>query len=132
MRSQTLARIAAVTLVAVAATHALVIAGVIPFTYVGGGRYPDLASARIGETVTCVATLGFAWIAAARGRWVGRPHDGALRIWLWIMAAVFALNTVGNLAAATATEKIVFAPVTALLAAIATYLALHTRSRVER
>lgn len=126
MKTETIARIMAVVLLAITLMHLLVIGGVIPYEYVGGGRYPDLTAARVGEVFAALVSALFAGVAAARGRWLHRPGDRSLRVLLWIMAILFAVNTLGNLAAVTTVEMVVAAPVTALLAVGSFVLARRT------
>lgn len=48
-----------------------------------------------------------------------------IRVSLWLMAGLFALNTVGNLFSNNDFERIIFTPVTLLLSIACVYLALQ-------
>ncbi len=46
---------------------------------------------------------------------------------MWVMVAIFGLNTIGNLFAESMLEKLVFTPVTAALAVLSLRLAIEKK-----
>ena len=124
----TSASIAAVLLVAVAAVQVLLAVGA-PFGHISwGGRHhgklPD--KLRVGSGVAAVILLLAALIALAQGgliSWSPIP-EGWLTAATWLLAGFLVLNTLGNLSSESRFEKIVFAPVTAVLVVLLVILAL--------
>ncbi|WP_062209502.1 hypothetical protein [Demequina oxidasica] len=123
MNPQNIAKVATCTLGAVGAVHLVALAGGIPFEYLGGGRYPDEATARIGEIGALITVSAFGWMTAARAQWVSRPSPRIVRGFMWVMGGLFSLNTLGNLAATTLAETLIFTPITLALSAAGFYLA---------
>ncbi|WP_430867736.1 hypothetical protein [Demequina aurantiaca] len=123
MNPQNVAKTATCVLGAVGAVHIVALAGGIPSEYLGGGRYPDETAARIGEFGALVTVSVFGWMTAARAQWLSRPSPRVVRGFMWAMGGLFALNTVGNLAATTLTETLIFTPITLALSVAGFYLA---------
>ncbi|RTQ48881.1 hypothetical protein EJV47_14895 [Hymenobacter gummosus] len=105
--------------------HGLVISGVIPFQIVWGGRISSREQLLVFEAVSVgLNLLMLAAVAARAGLLRVRVPAGLLTAALWLMAALFALNTVGNLLSNNELEKLVFTPLTLLLALLSLRLAL--------
>lgn len=105
--------------------HLLVLSGVIPFQIVWGGRLQTHAQMLQFETVSIVLNaLMVAMVAVKAGYLKLKLNPTLLQIIFGLMAGVFALNTVGNLLAETQLEKLVFTPLTLLLALCCLRLAL--------
>ncbi len=99
----------------------LVIVGVLPSDIVWGGQLGDSAATRvILESVALVVALLFAVVIAAK---VGYLQAGAfgrvVTVGVWVICGFFILNTLGNLASGASFEKLIFAPVTVVLAILA-------------
>ena len=126
--TETASSLAAILLVAVAAVQVALALGA-PFGHLswGGrhhGRLPD--KLRIGSGAGAVVLLLAALIALAQGGlidWSPIP-SGWLTGATWLFAAFFTLNTLGNLSSESRFEKLVFAPVTAVLVLLMVVLAL--------
>jgi len=131
MNTVSLARVATVVFAAVTVLHLLVLAGVVPYEYVGGGRYPDADTARAGEVAAALTTVLFGWVSAVHGRWAGGMSPRVNRVFMWVMGGLFGLNTLGNLAAATDQETLIFTPVTAFLAFVGFFIASRPTAKVE-
>ncbi|RAK69441.1 hypothetical protein [Hymenobacter edaphi] len=105
--------------------HGLVIGGVVPFQIVWGGRLTGRDELLAFEAVSVGLNL---LMLAAVAAWAGllrvQVPAGLLRAVLWLMVALFALNTVGNLLSTNQFEKLVFTPLTLLLALLSLRLAL--------
>ncbi|GAB2955904.1 hypothetical protein GCM10027048_22460 [Hymenobacter coalescens] len=106
--------------------HLLVMARVIPFAIVWGGRLPDESRMLAFETVSVLLNLLMLAVVGIRaGLLKLRVHCRLINGCLWGMAGIFLLNTAGNLLSANAFEKAVFTPLTLLLALFSLRLALR-------
>ena len=123
-------RAASITSLAILGTvvvfHVLVASGVLPKTIVWGGRITDPAQVVRAEIVSIVILLATAAIVAMRWRSLaqGSPNIVAA-VGTWVLVVLFAVNTVGNLFARTLFERMVFTPLTLLLALLMLRLALE-------
>jgi len=115
-----------------AVLQVLVLAGVVPLSMVWGGQLdnendePVFYIAPLFTLLALLALVAFGLMVALRAGWLGRP--GIYRwshILMWVLVAYFALNTVGNLAAASRLESCIFTPVTIVLVLLSLRLALQ-------
>lgn len=107
--------------------HILILFNLLPSGIVWGGQFGGAsASLRTLEMVSLGFTILFALVVAAR---VGYIPAGRLarvvNILLWVIFAYLLLNTVGNLASSSLTEKVIFTPLTILAALLALRLAVE-------
>lgn len=109
--------------------HALVIAGIIPFGIVWGGRLHSKGEMLRFEAVS-VLTNGVLMlvIGIVRGDRLAFVSRKLLRAILWLFVVLFSLNTVGNLLAKATVETIVFTPLTFVSAILCARLALPPNS----
>ena len=107
--------------------HILVLLGVIPADIVWGGMVQGVPSNLVTlETVALLLTLLFILIIAAKTGYVQAGRlSSAVNIGVWLIFAYLLLNTLGNLASGVSFEKLIFAPITILLALYALRLALE-------
>ena len=107
--------------------HLLVITGVIPYQIVWGGRLQNVNQMLKFEAVSLLLNLVMVtWVARSLGRIQLKVNENVLRIGFWIMFLLFLLNTVGNLLSNNGLEKIIFTPLTALLALFSFRLAIKS------
>ncbi|HCM75856.1 MAG TPA: hypothetical protein DIS90_05715 [Cytophagales bacterium] len=107
--------------------HLLVITGVIPYQIVWGGRLQNVNQMLKFEAVSLLLNLVMVtWVALSLGRIQLKVNENVLRIGFWIMFLLFLLNTVGNLLSNNGLEKIIFTPLTALLALFSFRLAIKS------
>lgn len=105
--------------------HSLVLGGIVPFDVVWGGRLQDATEMITMEIVSIVLNLLMMVVVAIRSDMVSLPvRPGVIRILLWVMTGLFLLNTIGNLASVSETEKRIFTPITLLLSILCWRLAL--------
>lgn len=105
--------------------HLLVLAGVVPYEMVWGGRLTSVDEMRQFETISILLNLLMAVVVAIRADLLRLPiHRMVPRGILWAMAVLFALNTVGNIASLNTMEAIIFTPVTLVLCVFSVKLAL--------
>lgn len=111
---------------AVVVFHVLVVSGIVPKTIVWGGRISDPAQVVRAEIGSIVILLVTAAIVAMRWRSLaqGSPNIVAT-VGTWVLVVLFSVNTVGNLFAKTLFERLVFTPLTLLLALLMLRLALE-------
>ena len=87
------------------------------------GRLPSRY--RVTSLVTAGVLLGIGWLLLLRAGVVGRAADSpALTVACWVLAALFAVNTLGNLAGRHPAERWGMGALTACLAVLCALLAL--------
>jgi hypothetical protein len=107
--------------------HVLVLIKVIPATIVWGGQIGGVPANLVTlEIVALLVTAVFIFIVAAKtGHIQAGKLSGVVNIGVWLIFAYLVLNTLGNLASGISFEKLVFAPVTIILAFCALRLAME-------
>ncbi len=105
--------------------HLLVLAGIIPYKIVWGGRLENTTDMIRFEVVSIGLNLFMLAIVANKAGYLnwGKSKQW-IRIGLWIMVVLFSINTLGNLVAINIWEKIIFTPLTLLLAFFSFRLAI--------
>jgi hypothetical protein len=124
IRLATLALLVIFTLVMV--FHLFVIIGVIPFNMVWGGRlqtHEQMISFEVTSILLNFTML--AVVAVYAGYLKVKLNPGIIKVVLWIMVILFLLNTIGNLFSNNEWEKIIFTPITLLLAIFSLRLAIE-------
>ena len=107
--------------------HVLVLLKVIPADIVWGGQIKGVPSNLVTlEIVALLVTALFILIVATKlGYLQAGKLSGAVTVGLWLIFAYLLLNTLGNLASGISVEKLLFAPITILLALCALRLAIE-------
>ena len=92
--------------------------GILPVTMFWGGTQTELTlGLRLASVAGAIILALFAYVIRRRAGLIGRPPPSTLvKILSWVITAFMVLNTLGNLASQSTAEKIVFAPLTILLA----------------
>lgn len=105
--------------------HFLIILKIIPYNIVWGGRLKSDKEMYRFETVSILvnAILLLVILAYSNMLPIALPKTATTIIW-WVMAALFALNTVGNIVSKNKLEQRLFTPVTILLTIFSLILAL--------
>ncbi|MCR1795176.1 hypothetical protein AB3N61_12400 [Leptospira sp. WS58.C1] len=97
--------------------HTIIISGVVPFSIVWGGRLETWEQMVVFESISILLNFIFLAVIALDSEYIKLPVPKSIvRILLWIMIAIFSLNTLGNIFSLNATETIVFTPVTLVTA----------------
>lgn len=114
----TAANIATVLFGIVIVLQLLLAIGILPVTMAWGGTQTELTPAlRLASVAAAVVMALFAYVIRRRAGLIGSPPPSTLiKILSWIITAFMVLNTLGNLVSQSTAEKIVFAPLTILLA----------------
>lgn len=108
--------------------HLSILLELIPFEMVWGGRLKDAAQMRRFETISIIANLVMLAIVAIRGGLLKvRLSRMVPTIALWVMCVLFVLNTLGNLASTNQWERLIFTPLTLVLALLCLRLTLGHR-----
>lgn len=104
--------------------HVLVLTGIIPFEIVWGGRLKTQGEMLKFEAASIFINLVMLGIVSLKAGLLKAPVSPFfIRVSLWAMSALFLMNTLGNLASVNAFEKMVFTPLTLLLALFSLRLA---------
>lgn len=102
----------------------VVLAGLIPTEMVWGGRLQNEEERTVGALVSMAVLVLAALLVLVRMGRLGRTLPAVRKWGLWVVCAVFALNTVGNLVALDLRETLLFTPVTLIAAVLAARVAL--------
>jgi len=107
--------------------HLLILTQVIPPSFVWGGRLEAFSGEVLSlEMISLLVTLMFLiFIAAKVGYILNKKYNFITNIGVWIMFIYFTLNVFMNLASNSTTEKIIFTPITIILALLTFRLAIE-------
>jgi hypothetical protein len=106
--------------------HLCVIAGLVPMNIVWGGKVSRRSELIPLEIVSISVLLICTTVTAIRAGYLPYGKNSRLpRLAMYLLALLFALNTVGNLFAESAFERWAFTPVTALLCVLSLRLAFE-------
>lgn len=106
--------------------HFMILSGVVPYTIVWGGRLQSTTQMYIYESVSLLVNLAVIIVVSIKGE-VIKPclPKKVVTVILWVLAVLFAFNTVGNLFAESNLEMILFTPVTFISAILLYRLAIE-------
>lgn len=105
--------------------HFLVVTSVIPFEIVWGGRLKsreEMIPFEITSIALNLVMLGIVMMQAGLLKVNVKPV--VLRIAFWCMFVLFSINTVGNIFSSNELERLIFTPLTLLLAVFSFRLAI--------
>ena len=102
----------------------VVLAGFIPTELVWGGRLQNEEERTVGALVSITILLVFVALVLVRMGLIGRSMPAVGKWGLWVVCALFALNTIGNLMARDLRETLIFTPITLVSALLAARVAL--------
>ncbi|MGD8627799.1 MAG: hypothetical protein PVH52_01830 [bacterium] len=106
--------------------HVLLLARVIPYDVVWGGNITDESQFYVFEISALILNALFLLIAAIKLGYMGAPRlKRAADIGIWIVFAYFAMNIIGNLTAKSSWEKVIFIPLSIVLALLSLRVAAH-------
>lgn len=112
--------------------HLIIIAELIPYEAVWGGRLESIEQMRRFELFSIIINLFMLLVILAKGGFIkARTPLFINNIFLWLFALMFALNTVGNIFAMSMWETIIFTPITFLSAILCLRLALARKAPVS-
>lgn len=107
--------------------HGLVIFKLVPSELVWGGQVADSSSNRIlFEIIALLVILIFIMIVAAKIGYVQFiQFKKIINAGIWFIFAYMLLNTLGNLASGVAAEKMIFTPISLIMAILALRLGIE-------
>lgn len=93
--------------------HILILAEIIPYNIVWGGKFQNVHQMWIFEAVSVLINAFMILVVAIKGQVIKfRVSVKIINVLLWLFVVLFVLNTVGNLLAKTTTETVIFTPIT--------------------
>ena len=117
---------------AIVVFHFLIIAGIIPFGIVWGGRLQSHAEMIKFETVSVLLNLVMIAIVSIKaGLLKLNLKPFILKVSFWFMTILFTLNTIGNLFSTNSLETLIFTPLTLILAIFSFRLALSKEQQIN-
>lgn len=120
------AKLALALLTTLTLFHVMVVIGVIPYNIVWGGRLKDHDQMLALESMSISINLFLMLIIAVRANYLKTTAPAlVLKTFLWLFAALFAFNTLGNLMSSNVLEAIIFTPVTIVLSLLCIRLAIE-------
>ena len=96
--------------------HVLILIRVVPFEDVWGGKITSESQMQRLEGISIFISLAMLTVVSIRAKIIRFAGGRAITIILWVMFCFFCLNTIGNLLSNNPFEKLVFAPLTLILA----------------
>lgn len=105
--------------------HLLVIAGILPGSFVWGNQIPQENILPM-EMIAIVVTLSFGLFILIKMRYYKEQRSSKLvNIALWIVSLFFVVNVVTNLISDISAENFIFAPIALILALLTIRLAIE-------
>jgi hypothetical protein len=105
--------------------HFFVLLNIIPYHIVWGGRIKDRSQLLLFETVSIAINLLMLAVVMIKAKLFQlQIHQKFITVSLWVMFALFLLNTLGNVFSINHFERVVFTPLTLVLALCCLKLAL--------
>ncbi len=97
--------------------HFSILTQLIPFKIVWGGKLNSQKQMIGFETISIIVNLFIVLIVCLKGQHIRNSiSEKVINAFLWVFFIIFSLNTFGNMFAESFVEKIVFTPLTLLLA----------------
>lgn len=105
--------------------HFIILLKIIPYNLIWGGRLKsDKEMYRFEIFSVLITSLFIVVILVQAGFWTINISNRIITVSLWIMTGFFLLNTLGNIISKNKIERLVFTPITILLAIFSLVLAL--------
>lgn len=101
----------------------IVLAGFIPTEMVWGGRLQNEEERTVGALVSIGVLVLVSLAMLNRMGIIGRSSSAFGKWGMWLVCALFALNTIGNLFAMDLRETLIFTPITLLCTVLAARVA---------
>jgi len=109
--------------------HVLILARVIPYEVVWGGSIKDETQLYVFEISALILNGLFLIITAINLGHIRAPKlNRVADIGMWMVFAYFAMNIIGNLNSGVSWEKLLFAPLSIVLALLSLRVAVHRES----
>jgi hypothetical protein len=109
--------------------HLFILFQIIPYSIVWGGRLKTESDMYGFETVSILLNLIFIAIVCVKAGYLKIGNSmHAINIALWAMGLIFLINTAGNIFSVNTMERLIFTPVTLILAIFCLIFARTGRS----
>lgn len=106
--------------------HLLIITQVVPYEATWGGRLKTEQEMYRFESVSILLNLVIAFVVIIKGGYIKRFVPGKfITVLLWLIAVLFAFNTIGNIASVNKLEAIIFTPITLLFTVLCARMAVE-------
>ncbi len=106
--------------------HLLVISGVVDYHMVWGGQLKSRSDMIRFESISLIVNVFFLMVILMRLKLLRTLiPPKIIQILLYVMAIIFALNTLGNLMSENKYEKLIFTPITSITFLLLIYLLRH-------
>ncbi|MDR6569558.1 MULTISPECIES: hypothetical protein [Chitinophaga] len=104
--------------------HLLIIAKVLPYSIVWGGRLKSPMEMYRLEAISVLVNVFFLLVVLGKRKILKLPANSkVLSLALWLMCLLFFVNTLGNLISTNKWEQLIFTPMTCILAVCSAILA---------
>ena len=104
--------------------HLLLLVNIVPYNIVWGGKIENKSELLKFELLSIFVNLLMIFIVSVKEKFLNvKIHRKVIQIALWLMFAIFILNTIGNLLSANRFEKLAFTPATIILSFLSLRLA---------
>lgn len=108
--------------------HSLVLAQVIPFNIVWGGKFQNFNEVKTFEIISILAILVITTFIFIKAYGVySKITTVMVNAVIWLFVVLFSLNTIGNLLAEKSTETIIFTPITLVFAILCSRIGLEEK-----
>ena len=113
--------------------HVLILMNFIPYNIVWGGRIKDKSQLLRFEIISIAVNLLMLVVVLMKAKVFNVDiNQKLITISLWVMAAVFMLNTIANLLSINDFERFVFTPLTMILSVFCLKLVLSRKPKESR
>lgn len=113
--------------------HFLVIAGVIPFGIIWGGKLENYSQVLVYESVSIGINLIMILVVSVNAGFIKFTGKRILvRVSLWVMFFLFLLNTLGNFTSQNQFERVVFGPLTLVISFLCLKLSLAGTRNISK
>lgn len=103
--------------------HVLIVLRLIPYSFIWGGRLKSDRQMYVFEAFSISFNAVFLILMMIIAGWLNFPISAQfIKVLLWVMMILFALNSVGNLFSTTKLERVVFTPVTIIITILLAYI----------
>ncbi|MGN6603790.1 MAG: hypothetical protein ACTHK8_15150 [Ginsengibacter sp.] len=105
--------------------HLLLLLNILPYKIVWGGRIENKSELLKFELISIFMNLIMILVVCIKEKYFRlKVHPKVIQTALWLMFAIFILNTIGNLLSVNRFEKLVFTPLTLILSLLSLRLAM--------
>lgn len=118
-------------LVGVLLFHGLVITQIIPYTIVWGGKLKNISEMYVFEIVSIIINLILLLCILLKANIIKHQVSAkTIHGILWFFVLVFLLNTLGNVMAKDMVERLIFTPLTLILAILLIFILRTKKERI--